>query len=127
MIRGAILLTSFIAVIGYAASAEAKSIKSQIPRDAVVAFCTTAGPGEQTGQFTLPDGTTITGSIACEGEDLQVAATGGAEVSDDSPGPDDATSEQPGTDDVAGDDHGGDASGNGNSGSGSDGDGGGDN
>ncbi|MDP1732114.1 MAG: hypothetical protein Q8L54_13260 [Devosia sp.] len=51
--------------------AVAGSIKDQVPDAELAAYCSKAGAGTETmASLQLPDGTTLTGSIHCEAEDL---------------------------------------------------------
>lgn len=99
-----------VALFGAASGlAQAKSIKDQVPAEALAAYCSQVGVNTETmATITLDANTVLTGTVHCEAEDLQ------AGVSDDTPqgvepaGSDDSVTE-PGTDDEAetGDDNGG--------------------
>lgn len=94
----------------FAGAAEAKSIKHDVPAAALANYCEVHGLGsETTATITLANGTTLTGTVHCEAEDLLVAG-------DDDPAAHDLNDDHGGHGAAeAGDDHG---SGSDNSGSG---------
>jgi hypothetical protein len=52
-------------------ASQAKSIKDQVSDTALAEYCGTVGVGTETNAtITLPDGTTLTGTVECEAEDL---------------------------------------------------------
>ncbi len=80
--------------------ASAKSIKDLISPESLAKYCQTVGANtETTGSVTMPDGSTLAGTIHCEGEDLFV----GTDDSSDHDGSDDS-SDDDGTDDSSDDD-----------------------
>jgi hypothetical protein len=73
MTRLTLLILPALAFAALPGLADAKSIKSEIPRGAVDSFCSSAGLGEKTASFTKADGTVITGTIHCESENVASA------------------------------------------------------
>jgi len=60
-----------VAMAGASGYAEAKSIKEAVPPSALADFCAEHGVGSETeATLNLTDGTSLTGSIHCEAEDL---------------------------------------------------------
>lgn len=112
---------AFVAAAGLA---EAKSIKHDVPAATLASFCAEHGVGsESSATFTAADGTTLTGTIHCEAEDLVAGNDDDPathDVGDDHRGGREA---EPGDDhgghgNEAGDDHGGGSDDNSGSGHG---------
>ncbi|RYE38970.1 MAG: hypothetical protein EOP21_11360 [Hyphomicrobiales bacterium] len=60
-----------VAIFGATGMAQAKSIKHDVPSAALAAFCTEHGVGSDTkATLSFDNGTSLTGSIHCEAEDL---------------------------------------------------------
>ena len=75
MFRKALFAVSALALVAGAPNlAIAKSIKDMITRESLVQYCTTAGVDtETTATVQMPDGSTVTGTIHCESEDMTLA------------------------------------------------------
>lgn len=60
-----------VAIVGATGMAQAKSIKHDVPPAALASFCSEHGVGSETqATFSFDNGTSVSGSIHCEAEDL---------------------------------------------------------
>lgn len=83
----------------------AGSIKDQVPDAELAAYCSEAGAGTETmASLQLPDGTTLTGSIHCEAEDLIAGDDDDDDAVDDDEDDDSADDGDDGDDGDSGDD-----------------------
>lgn len=99
-LRALLATTALVAVPSYA---NADSINDQVPAESLAAYCQEQGVGSETqATLTLADGTSVTGSIECEAEDLSVSALDddeAGEVEDEEDEEDDEGEEDEGDDD----------------------------
>lgn len=111
MIKSATATSLIVLLLALSPTAsQAESIKDKVSDTALAEYCGTVGVGTETNaKITLPDGTTLTGTVECEAEDLIAGSDDSLDDALDDSGDDSSDDEGDDSGDDSSDDEGDDS------------------